>query len=86
MKTLSLWVLLAGILFSCVSNSRAATWYIKPDGTGEAPTIQAGIDSTAAGDTVLLAPACASFDMFEDYEHRGRVFKDAVRKINQRSE
>jgi len=31
-----------------------------------------------AGDIVLLAPACASFDMFESFEHRGRVFKDAV--------
>jgi UDP-N-acetylmuramoylalanine--D-glutamate ligase len=31
-----------------------------------------------AGDAVLLAPACASFDMFESFEHRGRAFKDAV--------
>jgi len=34
-----------------------------------------------AGDVVLLAPACASFDMFESFEHRGRVFKDEVSSL-----
>jgi UDP-N-acetylmuramoylalanine--D-glutamate ligase len=33
------------------------------------------------GDIVLLAPACASFDMFDSFEHRGRVFKDAVSSL-----
>jgi len=33
------------------------------------------------GDVVLLAPACASFDMFESFEHRGRVFKEEVQSL-----
>ncbi len=34
------------------------------------------------GDVVLLAPACASFDMFESFEHRGKVFKEAVHRLH----
>ena len=34
------------------------------------------------GDVVLLAPACASFDMFESFEHRGKVFKEAVLEVS----
>jgi UDP-N-acetylmuramoylalanine--D-glutamate ligase len=47
-----------------------------------AGTLEAAVDQAAtraeAGDVVLLAPACSSFDQFENYEQRGRVFKKAV--------
>jgi UDP-N-acetylmuramoylalanine--D-glutamate ligase len=33
------------------------------------------------GETVLLSPACASFDLFENYEDRGNQFKEAVRSL-----
>ncbi|HEY0759810.1 MAG TPA: UDP-N-acetylmuramoyl-L-alanine--D-glutamate ligase [Acidisarcina sp.] len=46
-------------------------------GTLEEAVARAGA-AAQAGEVVLLAPACSSFDQFENYEHRGRVFKELV--------
>jgi UDP-N-acetylmuramoylalanine--D-glutamate ligase len=40
--------------------------------------VRRAAEDAVAGEVVLLAPACASFDQFENYEHRGRVFKELV--------
>ena len=40
-----------------------------------------GFEQAHPGETVLLSPGCASFDMFDNFEHRGRVFKQAVKSL-----
>jgi UDP-N-acetylmuramoylalanine--D-glutamate ligase len=46
--------------------------------------VERGFAAASRGDVVLLAPACSSFDMFQDYADRGRAFKRAVRALAER--
>jgi UDP-N-acetylmuramoylalanine--D-glutamate ligase len=46
--------------------------------------VQRAFAAAQPRDIVLLAPACASFDMFESFEHRGRIFKEEVSKLEER--
>ena len=43
--------------------------------------VRRGFAAAKPGDVMLLAPACASFDMFESFEHRGRLFKEEVQSL-----
>src|SRR5713101_453269 len=72
----------------------AAAEKIESQISGSAPleragTLEAAVHRAAElaepGDVVVLAPACASFDQFENYEHRGRVFKQTVQAMAKRT-
>jgi len=47
--------------------------------------VRIAFEHAKPGDIVLLAPACSSFDQFENYEHRGRAFKEIVAKLESHS-
>ena len=51
------------------------------DADSMSDAVQTATERAHAGDAVLMWPACASFDMFDNYPHRARVFRDAVRAV-----
>jgi UDP-N-acetylmuramoylalanine--D-glutamate ligase len=72
--------LLIGAAASKIAKHLGDSVPIVPCGTLAGALDQAS-RSAAPGDTVLLAPACASFDQFQSYEQRGRVFKELVNAL-----
>lgn len=76
--------LLIGAAAEKIEEQIAGSVAMERAGTMERAVEIAG-QAARRGDVVLLAPACASFDQFENFEHRGRVFKELVRKRQQES-
>jgi UDP-N-acetylmuramoylalanine--D-glutamate ligase len=77
-------VLLIGSVAEKIASQLGGTIPIEHAGTLER-AVEIASERSKPGDVVLLAPACASFDQFENYEHRGRVFKELVAKLKQPS-
>jgi UDP-N-acetylmuramoylalanine--D-glutamate ligase len=69
--------LLIGAAASKIASQLAGAVPLVDAKTVEAAVAQA-FEAAAPGDTILLAPACASFDQFRSFEHRGEVFKQTV--------
>jgi UDP-N-acetylmuramoylalanine--D-glutamate ligase len=61
------------------SQLRGTAEIIRADSMEDA--VRSGLNAAESGDSVLLAPACASFDMFRSFEHRGETFKSAVASL-----
>jgi hypothetical protein len=73
MKTISIAFVIVTTLAAMQSPSSARTWYVKPDGTGDVPTIQAGIHGAATGDTVVLANGTFRGDGNRDIDYYGKA-------------
>ncbi|HVC00160.1 MAG TPA: UDP-N-acetylmuramoyl-L-alanine--D-glutamate ligase [Candidatus Dormibacteraeota bacterium] len=76
-------VLLIGAAAPKIAGQLGGAAPVESAGTLER-AVERAFERARPGDTVLLAPACASFDQFRDYEDRGRVFKGLVRRIENR--
>jgi UDP-N-acetylmuramoylalanine--D-glutamate ligase len=73
-------VLLIGAATEKISAELSGAFPITNAGTMDR-AVELAFERAQPGDTVLLAPACASFDQFENFEHRGRVFKELVARL-----
>lgn len=71
MVRLFLSTIAAALVVACTASAR--TWYVAPDGSGDAVTIQAGVDSAAAGDSVSLANGTYSGDGNRDIGFQGKA-------------
>jgi UDP-N-acetylmuramoylalanine--D-glutamate ligase len=74
------------LIFMGVDNTKLHSFFDGKNGKiFDAGSMKEAVDiayeNSVKGDTVLLSPCCASFDLFQNYEDRGRQFKDCVRKL-----
>jgi UDP-N-acetylmuramoylalanine--D-glutamate ligase len=76
--------LLIGAAAEKIEKQIAGNVAIERAGTIER-AVEIASHASRPGDVVLLAPACASFDQFQNYEHRGRVFKDLVHHLERQA-
>lgn len=76
--------LLIGAAADKIEKQIAGSVAIEQAGT-LARAVETAAHAARAGDVVLLAPACASFDQFQNYEHRGRVFKELVHQLERQA-
>ncbi|HKU41992.1 MAG TPA: UDP-N-acetylmuramoyl-L-alanine--D-glutamate ligase [Polyangiales bacterium] len=74
-------VVLIGEARPIIERALAGAPYAIESAESMADAVQRARRLAQPGDAVLLAPACASFDMFRSYAHRGDVFQDAVREL-----
>jgi UDP-N-acetylmuramoylalanine--D-glutamate ligase len=80
LKEKAVLALLIGAAADKIEKQITGSVAIERAGTLES-AVQTASRAARPGDVVLLAPACASFDQFENYEQRGRVFKELVGKL-----
>ena len=70
----------AGIVYAAFNGTLPEVTQAAVDSSKEAVTLCA--EKARPGDAVLLSPACASWGMFDNYEQRGRMFKEYVRELS----